>query len=219
MNLTESAKEVVIWGAGGHSKVIAEILRLQGAWHIVGFIDDVNIERAGDAFCGSKILGPSSRLADLYELGVKHLALGVGDCKARLRMLSSGVTTNFTLVTAIHPSAIVSKASEVESGAAIAAGAVVGPEATIGRGAIINTSATVDHECVVADAAHICPGVHLAGRVCVGRGAWIGIGAVVIEGLNIGEGALIGAGSVVVSNIPEKAVAYGVPARIIRRNE
>ena len=97
------------------------------------------------------------------------------------------------------------------------AGAVINPGSQIGQSVIINTSASVDHECVIADAAHICPGVHLAGRVQVGAATHVGIGTTVIERINIGSGSFIGAGSVVVDDIPDGVVAYGVPARVIRK--
>ena len=84
---------------------------------------------------------------------------------------------------------------------------------------IINTSATIDHECDIGDAAHICPGVNLAGRVFIGAATQVGIGASVIENVHIGEGCVIGAGAVVTGDIPDHVLAYGVPAKVIRKLE
>ena len=93
------------------------------------------------------------------------------------------------------------------------------PATRIGENVIVNTSASVDHECLIEDGAHIGPGVHLGGRVRVGRAAWIGIGATVIDRSSIGAEAVIGAGAVVVADIPGGVLAYGIPARVIKRVE
>jgi len=114
-----------------------------------------------------------------------------------------------------HPSAVFSKYSEMGAGTLICAGAVVNIDSQIGRGVILNTGCSVDHDCTISDFAHISPGARLGGNVAVGVGAWVGIGAAVREGIKIGDGAKIGAGAAVVSDIPDHALAVGVPARII----
>jgi UDP-N-acetylbacillosamine N-acetyltransferase len=98
----------------------------------------------------------------------------------------------------------------------LAAGSVVNPGATLGRNVIVNTCASVDHDCVLEDGVHISPGAHLGGGVTVGRGTWIGIGAVVRDHVMIGAGVTIGAGAVVVKDIPDGVMAYGVPARVVK---
>ena len=94
---------------------------------------------------------------------------------------------------------------------------VINPRARIGENVIVNTAASIDHDCVIEDGAHLCPGTHLAGGVNIGRGAWIGIGAVVSDHLQIGANSIIGAGAVVTHDIPNNVVAYGVPAKVIRK--
>jgi len=209
--------EIVIWGAGGHAAVVADLVRRTNRFQIVGFIDDVNPGRKGEDFCGARILGGRSQLAKLRRAGVKYLLVAFGDNAARLKCAAAAKEFGFTLATVISPSADVAAGTEVGLGTVIASGAVVTPDVRLGENVIINTSASVDHHCVVADGAHICPGVRLAGGVSVGRGAWVGIGATVIDDIKIGAGAMIGAGAVVVRDIPENAMAYGVPARVVRK--
>ena len=84
---------------------------------------------------------------------------------------------------------------------------------------IINTGASVDHDCLIDEGAHICPGVRLAGNVSVGRGTWVGIGSTVIQKVSIGQESVIGAASLVLKDIPSGVVAYGVPAKVIRKVE
>jgi UDP-N-acetylbacillosamine N-acetyltransferase len=211
--------QVVIWGASGHAMVVADIVRLQGIYTIAGFLDNINPQRRGTAFCESVILGGEEQLALLPAQGIKHILLGFGDCQARLEKSQYLLSQGFSLPVAIHPGAIVARDVVIGSGTVVAAGAVINPGTRIGCSAIINTSASVDHECVVEDAAHISPGAHLAGQVTIGAATHIGIGAVIIQRIAIGAGTVVGAGAVVVEDLPAHVIAYGVPAKIKRSIE
>lgn len=210
-------RKLVIWGASGHAKVVTDIVRLRGEYEIVGFLDDLNSHLYGSDFCGVKILGGRDQLEQLCREGVRHLILGFGQCHARLELSSLVKSLGFTLAIAIHPRATIAQDAQVGPGTVVVAGAVVNPGVSIGENVIINTLASVGHDSVVEDGAHISPGAHLAGGVKVGRAAWVGIGSTVIGGVRIGMGARIGAGSVVTEDIPDYVLAYGVPARIIRK--
>jgi UDP-N-acetylbacillosamine N-acetyltransferase len=208
---------LVIWGASGHALVVADIIRLQGIYEIVGFLDDVNPQRHGKKFCGVPILGGHEQLDACKDKGIEYIIFGFGDCQARLKLSEIACRKGLSLATAIHPNATITADVTIAPGTVIAAGAVVNSGARIGQNVIINTCASVDHECVIEDGAHICPGVRLAGRVKVGRATCVGIGATVIDRVQIGMGTLIGAGAVVVNNIPDGVLAYGVPAKVIRK--
>lgn len=210
---------ILVWGASGHAKVVSEIIRLRGLGEVAGFLDDVSPERVGEPFCGARVVGSLADVPRLCrELDAHAVALAVGDCAARLRAARQLRDSGMRLVTAVHPSAIVSPSARIEDGAVVAAGAIVNPDARVGLGAIVNTAASVDHDCVVGDGAHISPGARLGGWVRVGAGAWIGIGASVLPRVTIGDGAVLGAAALALGDIPPHAVAYGVPARVSRRN-
>ena len=209
--------KLVIWGAGGHAMVVADIIRLCRTYQIVGFLDDVNPTRNDIEFCGARILGGSQELDNLRRMNIEHVIIGVGDCEARLRLAELVRAKHLSLATAVHPQAIIASDVPIGQGTIVAAGAVINPGCTIGENTIINTCASIDHECVIDDGVHISPGVHLAGKVSVSRGAWVGIGAVVVDRVSIGAGALVGAGAVVVGDVPEKVLVHGVPARVIRK--
>lgn len=210
-------ERILVWGASGHAKVVAEIIRLTGIGEIVDYLDDVSPERMGESFAGATVVGGIDDVPVLRErLGVTAMALAVGDCAARFNALRRFQGWGLPVVTAVHPSAIVSPTAHVGAGTVIAAGAIVNPDARIGAAAIINTGASVDHDCVVGDGAHVSPGSRLGGWVHVGEAAWVGIGATVMPRVTIGARAILGAASLARHDIPEDAVAYGVPARITR---
>ena len=209
--------KLVIWGASGHALTVADIVRLEGKYEIVGFLDDVNPRRRGEPFCGSTVLGGREQLGRLEEQGVHHLLFGFGNCQARLQLADTVRQQGFQLATAVHPRSILAGDVQVGAGSVIAAGCVVNPATSIGENVIINTCASVDHECRIEDGCHISPGVNLGGGVTVGKAAWIGIGATVKDHVLIGARSIIGLGAAVVADIPEDVVAYGVPARVVRR--
>lgn len=206
--------KMVIWGASGHAKVVADIIRIRNTYQLVGFIDNINPQRHNTAFCGSYILGGEEQLNQLLEQGVNNLIFGFGDCDARLRLAHLVKSKGFQLATAIHPHSTIASDVIVGAGTVIAAGAVINSGSLIGENAIINTSSSVDHDCAIGDGTHICPGTHLGGQVTIGRGTWIGIGSTIIDHISIGSNTLIGAGAVVVNDIPENVIAYGNPAKI-----
>jgi UDP-N-acetylbacillosamine N-acetyltransferase len=208
---------VLVWGAGGHALVVADILRLVGSYEIAGFLDDMNPERRGEEFGGATILGGAGILPRLRRAGVSLAIIAVGNCAARVRLATEAKRAGFRLAKAIHPRSVIAGDAVLKAGTVVAAGAVINPGAMLAENVIINTNASVDHECKVGQGAHISPGAQLAGRVQVGRESWIGIGASVIEGVKIGRRSVVGAGAVVLKNIPDGVIAYGVPAQVIRK--
>lgn len=209
-------KKLVIWGASGHALVVADAVRSVGDFEIVGFIDNLSPWRRGESFCGASILGGIELLDELLQSGVDAIFFAFGNGAARIKLAQQVAEMGFTLPVIIHPRAVVASDVSLGQGTFVAAGAVINAQARIGSNVIVNTSASVDHESVIEDGAHICPGAHLAGKVFVGRAAWVGIGSTVTERISIGAGSTIGAGAVVVNDIPDGVLAYGVPAVVKR---
>ncbi len=215
--MTADRERIAIWGASGHALVVADIISLLGSLQIAAYIDNVNPERWGTTFAGCIVGGGDEFLAQLRAQGIRKMAMAVGDCQARVRLSSVALRLGFELATLIHPGAIVAKDVVVGQGTVIAAQAAVNPGCVIGENVIINTSASVDHECRIDDGAHIAPGARLAARVNVGACAWVGIGAIVKDRVTIGARALVGAGALVLEDLPPDIVAYGAPAKVVRR--
>ncbi len=209
--------KLIVWGASGHAMVVADIIKQSGDYELIGFLDDINPNPINNRMSGLPVFEGRNCLEDLRRRGIDHIILGFGNCEARLKLAKWSLEQGFSLATAIHPRATVAEGVTVGPGTVIAAGAVVNPRAVIGDNVIVNTCASVDHECIIGEGVHICPGVHLAGRVSVGKATWVGIGATVVDGVRIGAGVMIGAGAVVVTDIPDGMLAYGVPAKVIKR--
>jgi sugar O-acyltransferase (sialic acid O-acetyltransferase NeuD family) len=206
---------VIGFGAGGHAKVVIEILRSMREYELVGLLD-MRIER-GSNVLGVEVLGDDSMMAELKQRGIEHAFIGVGtvgDAQSRRELYEKVVSFGFQIVTAIHAAAIVSLTAQIGAGPTIMAGAIVNANAVIGDNVIVNTAAIVEHDCVIGDHVHIATGARLAGGVHVGSGAHIGIGAVVRQEIKIGEGAIVGAGAVVVRDVPPGTTVIGVPAKI-----
>lgn len=202
-------------GAGGHSKVIIEILNLIGQYKVIGLLDrDPELE--GKKFQGAEILGDDSLLPQLAEQGVKFFFVGLGstgNAEPRKFLFEKARGLNLEPVDVIHPQAVISTTAQVGRGAQIMANAVVNPSAQIGINSIINTGAIIEHDCILGDHVHIATGARLASSVKVGNMAFIGAGATVRQLIEIGDGAMVGAGAVVVKDVPAGHTVVGNPAK------
>ncbi len=191
-------KKVYLYGAGGHAKVILDILQT-GNIMVAEFFDD-NPE------LGSFMGIPVTQV-------IKYpLIISIGNNEIRKKIAEGLPDTAFAKAISVH--SVISASASAGSGSAVMQGAVLQSCTRVGRHVIINTSASVDHDCVIGDFAHIAPGARLCGNVEVGEGCLIGAGSVVLPGIRIGEWSIIGAGSVVTENIPAHVVAAGSPCRI-----
>lgn len=213
--MTEERSPLLVLGAGGHCRAVLAVLRHHPEWAVAGILDRVDTTR-GERIDTVEILGSFERLEAMARLGMKGVALALGDGAERAAVLEKALGLGLAAPVLRHGSAIIDCGAEAQPGSLLCAGAILGPFARLGRGAILNTGAILDHESHLGAFSHACPGVRVAGRVNIGDHSVIGIGASIIDRLTIGSRVSIGAGAVVITNVPDGAVAVGVPARIIR---
>ena len=192
-----------LYGAGGHAKVIMDILRAEGKC-IEALIDDNKDLK--------EVMGVKVVNGELDN--ISPLIISIGNNRTR-KLIAEKVKAEFGM--ASHPSAIISDSAVIEAGTVVMQGAIVQACAHIGKHCIINTGASVDHECIIEDFVHISPHSTLCGNVHVGEGAWIGAGTTIIPGVKIGKWSVVGAGSVVTKDIPDGVLAVGNRCKVIKK--
>lgn len=196
-------KKLVIIGAGGHGKVIADIAVKIGYDEIVFLDDDDNIKEC----TGFPVVCESTEAISLN--GDKIVAIGNADIREKIQ-------GTIPVTTLIHPNAVIGRRVKIGEGSVVMAGAVINSEVRIGKGCIINTGATVDHDSRIGDFVHISVGAHVAGTVDIGKKTWIGAGSIICNDVKICSKCTIGAGAVVIKSIDEPGTYIGVPAKRIK---
>ena len=202
-------RQLVIIGASGHGKVIADIAKKLNYSEIVFLDDDTNLVECN----GYRVVGTTK---DVKSYKSYEFVVAIGNAGIRKKIQNQLMNENSKIATLVHPKAVIGENVVLGAGTVIMAGAVINPCVKIGNGCIINTCASVDHDCVIGDFAHISVGAHIAGTVTIGECTWIGAGATIINNLNICGSCTIGAGAVVVKDITEQGTYIGVPAKRLK---
>jgi sugar O-acyltransferase (sialic acid O-acetyltransferase NeuD family) len=184
---------LLIIGAGGHGKVVAEAAELDGRFENIMFLDDrVDV----DAVLGHRIIGMSheyEKFAKKYEYAI--VCIGVNE--KRMEITQKLLKAGYKVPVIIHPKASVSKYSDIGDGSVILAGAVVNTNASLGMACIININSSVDHESLIGDGVHVCSGAVVRSGCTVGKLSCIGAGAVVNSGSILKEKYILQAGMVI----------------------
>jgi sugar O-acyltransferase (sialic acid O-acetyltransferase NeuD family) len=204
---------LLILGAGGHGKVVAEIALMLNKWANLAFLDDNSRVRTVNNI---PVIG---KLEDyhLYKNDFTDAFVALGNNHLRLEWINKLYNIGYRIPTITHPFTSISKFSNLGMGTVVMPGAVINTGATVGNACIINTSSSIDHDCVLEDGIHISPGVHLGGTVSIGSCTWACLGSQIINNVNIGRNVVIAAGAVVIDNIPDNVMVSGIPAMIKKR--
>lgn len=208
-------KKIVLIGAGGHCKVIIDLIESLKEYEIFGVTD----KKKQGTVLNYKIVGDDSKLKKIYESGIHYAFICVGaisDLSIRNSIYSKLKSIGFKLPVLIHKDSIISPYAHAEDGTCIMARTVINAGAYIAENCIINTGSVVEHDCIVGDNTHISPNVSIGGGTRIGCNTHIGIGSSIVQGINIGNNVTIGAGAVVIGDIPDNVVSVGVPAKIIK---
>jgi len=193
--------KLVLIGAGGHGKVVADTAEACGYRDIV-FVDQRWPKQQNN--------GRWPIVATVDLITDEPLFCSIGDNAVRARIFDELKLKTAPVL--VHPSAIISPSVQIGAGTLIVAGAIVNADTHIGAGVILNTGCSVDHDNILEDFVHISPGARLAGGVNVGACSWIGIGAVIKEGVTIGRDVVVAAGAAVVKDVEDGSRVGGVPA-------
>lgn len=211
MSNQAGSKRLIVAGAGGHGKVIADIAEKTGKYTHIAFLDDNTSKKT---VLGYPIIG-TMNFSD-FQRETDEIIVAVGNAQVRKKLQEQYESMGLKIATLKHPAAVIGTNVSIGSGTVIMAGAVINCDTVIGKGNIINTCASVDHECRIEEFVHISVDAHLCGNVHVGKECWIGAGSVVINNKDICDNCMIGAGAVVVKHILVSGTYVGVPAKVVK---
>ncbi len=213
-------KNVLIYGASGHGKMIADIIKKNNEYNLIGFID--SFLPIGHSSFGYTVLGNLDLLPSIIkEFNIEGIAIGIGNNNQR-RMAHSNIVLRapeLPFITAIHPSAILAEGVLIPEGTVAMAGAIVNADAKVGKFCVLNTKASLGHDSTMADFSSLASGVTIGGNVKIGFGSEICIGASIGQEISIGDHTIIGGGSLVLKSIGDFKLAYGVPIHTIKKRE
>lgn len=210
-------EEVIVFGSGGHAKVIIDIIEKQKQYKLIGLIDpfkELSSTRLNYPILGNK--------GDYSILNKVHGGIvGIGDNWVRYEMtqLINQLAPNFQFITCIHPHATIGSDVQLGAGTVIMAGGVINSGTKIGTSCIINTLSSIDHDCHIGNFASLAPNTSTGGQTIIEEGTAIGIGTNIIHNIHIGEHTVVGAGSTVLDHLPSFVVAFGTPCRVIRQRQ
>lgn len=203
-------KKLLIIGASGHGKVIADIAIKVNKWHSIAFLDD---DDSIKTCMGLEVVG---KTADALKYkNETDFFVAIGNNVTREKIQNWMTDEGLSVISLIHPGAIIGIDVEVGIGTVVMAGVVINSSSRIGKGCIINTSSSLDHDNVLEDFVHVSPGVKTAGNVRIGKGTWLGIGSIISNNVIVCSSCKLGAGAIVLKEITEPGTYVGVPAKKI----
>ncbi|MBQ4269870.1 MAG: acetyltransferase [Clostridia bacterium] len=202
---------LIIIGASGHGKVVADIAQKLDRYASIAFLDDADIKTCMNYEVIGRVAEYPNYLLD------SDFFVAIGNNAIRKKIMEKLLQYGATVSTLVHPNSVIGPNVEIGVGTVVTAGVVINPCVKIGDGVIVNTGSSIDHDCHIENYAHIAVGARVAGTVKIGENAWIGAGATVKNNVTICSDCLIGAGAVVVKDIDEKGTYVGVPARKLEK--
>lgn len=187
---------LLVVGAGGHGRFVAEAAELSGQFEVMGFLDDSL--SAGETVLGLPVLGPGASIAQ-HRAAADQAMVAIGNNAVCEKLTQQLAAASFEVATVVHPRAIVSPSALLGKGSAVMAGAILGTEARLGVGTIVNYGAVVDHHATVEDFGHLGVNASMADGTVLGRGAWLQAGAALGYGVKVGAGEVLLPGSAIES--------------------
>ncbi|TMV47506.1 hypothetical protein FE783_21125 [Paenibacillus mesophilus] len=218
--MKKTKKEIVIIGAGGLGKGIAQLIKdinhSTDTWELLGFMDD-DVKLAGKAINGYPVLGKLELLGEQRYRDV-HTISAIGNSEGRIHIIrkARGINPSMRTPTLVHPTAVVGDETSIGEGTAISAYTVIEADNRIGEHVLVHFGSTIGHDCEIEDFSTILPGANVSGRVRLRIGSYLGTNSSVLPGVEVGPYSVVGAGAVVVRSLPGYCTAVGVPAKLIK---
>ncbi len=212
-------KRIALIGCGAQAKYASEIFHLLDGHRVTHVLAPENVERIDwlEQYSGRHVVGYEAMDTLIAQDEIDAALVCIAGATQKAELFNTYVRGRTEAISAIHPKAVIASSARIGQGCLINAGAVIQPLARIGNGVMIHANVIVEHDCRVDDWANLAPGCQLAGWVHVGEGATVFTGASVVPTMKIGKNSVVGAGAAVIDNVPDGAIAVGVPAKQIRK--
>lgn len=201
-------KDIILFGGGGHCYASIALIKSLGEY-LPSIVYDDDPKR-------NNIMGVPMKQYHYEDTAGKSMCISIGNNQIRKIKASKFASTKFPSF--VHKSSVVYPSVSIGKGSLILPNAVLDAESTVGDFCIVNNNATVSHNVILENYVHVAINVAIAGGVRVGEGTLLGAGSIILPEVTIGKWAVIGAGSVVTKNVPDNALVYGNPAKIIKNN-
>lgn len=212
-------EKIVLIGSGQHARVVMYNMEAQGKYDVACFLDS-DAAKVGQLYEGYPIAGTYEDADRIKtEYGTNKFFIAFGNMKYRKAVFELFVEKGWEPVNIIHPDAVVSPGAKIGKGVLIECGCLITPNPVIGDNVVVNTGSQVNHDNIVENHVYMASGIVLSGGVRIGENSLIDDGVVVTLGMKVGKNCIVGAGAVVTHEIEDGCVAYGVPAKVIRKNE
>lgn len=211
-------QKILIYGANGHAKVVADIIEKENKYEIVGFIDDDD-KKINKTFLSYKIIGNYNNIDEICKkYDTSYMIIAIGNNFTRKKIINKLQQNHSYIkyVSTIHPSTTISKHVKISDGNVIMANCSINSHTKILHHCIVNTGSIIEHDCLLENFSSTAPNSTLGGNVTLGECSVISISATIKHNVKIGKHSIVGAGSLVLKNIDSNVVAYGVPAIKVR---
>ena len=207
-------RKIIIIGAGGHAVSVANVA-ISAGYEIAGFVD---ANRAGSKLLNYQIMGGIESVGDPLDF-IFSIAIGDNFQRSKVFYDLTRLYPGIYFPTLVHSTAVVSHFSTLEMGSVLMPLSLVGPNTNIGKFCILNSNSSIDHDGRMGEFASLAPGVVLGGSVNIGNRSVIAIGSVVKHSLQVGSDSILGAYSYLNKNLEDGCIAYGAPAKVVRKRE
>ncbi len=213
-------ENIVLFGGGLHANVCIDIFLKEGKYHIIGIIDSK--AEIGSNMFGYPVIGRQENIVELtktYNISAGFVSVGDNYARKHVRDVIISLIPDFKFVNAIHPSVSIGRNVKLGVGIVMMAGVIVNTESVVEDFCILNTGAQLEHNCFMGEFSHLSAGSITGGKVRIGRFSAITLGVIILDRVTIGENTVVGSGAVVLKDLPDNVLAYGNPAKVIRKRE